>query len=327
MTLRLAFLGCGKIVPKHVKTMRAIGADVSCAFASRSVDKAESYRQQLGGVAAYGSYEAAMAANDVDVVFVATPPHLHLELALAALEQGKHVIVEKPPFFRSGDFDTVGAVAARVGRQAFVAENYFYKPVAAMLRKLLAEGAIGDPIAVYLNAMKVQQPEDWRADPALTGGGALFEGGIHWVNLLNNLGLTPVQAGGFARQADPRRERTAVVSVKYAEGAVGTLLTSWESPSPLQGLRMSRVYGTAGAIFFESNGLILTVSGKRKTIKFPGVRDLAGYRAMFADFFAALTQNRPPQLTLAMAKRDVEVIEAAYAGTTKTIGSVATKTF
>ena len=82
-----------------------------------------------------------------------------------------------------------------------VAENYFYKPLARALRRLIAEGAVGELLFVHVNALKSQRRRGLaRATPASPGGGALFEGGIHWVDLLANLGPR-----GRARRGVPDR--------------------------------------------------------------------------------------------------------------------------
>jgi len=106
----------------------------------------------------------------------------HLEWTMAALEAGKDVILEKPPVLRSADLGEIQRVCAERGRLVFVAENYYYKPVLAAVREAMASGAIGEPLFLHLNAVKRQRTADWRDDPAEAGGGALFEGGIHWVN-------------------------------------------------------------------------------------------------------------------------------------------------
>ena len=125
--LRLAFLGCGRVAQQHAGRLRRHRKDVSLGFASRELAKAQGLAARHGGPA-FASYQDAIASPDVDVIAVVTPPHLHLELTLAALAAGKHVLVEKPPFPRASDFDIVAAAAARAGRHVFVAENYYYKP-------------------------------------------------------------------------------------------------------------------------------------------------------------------------------------------------------
>jgi UDP-N-acetylglucosamine 3-dehydrogenase len=315
--IRLAFLGCGAVARAHARRLARHRADVSLAFASRDRAKAEQYRGELGGVAAFASYEEAIGSADVDAVFVVTPPHLHLPLTLAALAAGKHVVVEKPPFPRAADFDTVAAAASRAGRRVFVAENYYYKPSLTRLRQLIADGAIGDVLFVQVNAIKRQVTSGWRDDDALALGGALYEGGIHWVDYMANLGLHVTDVRGHApgRRADSpvAIDRSMLLTFDYAEGAVGTLAYSWEVPSTAHGLRLSKVYGRRGTITFESNGLWMLLHGDKTRLYLPGVRDLAGYRAMFADFVRAWKADAEPALTLSMARRDLELVEAAYA--------------
>jgi predicted dehydrogenase len=103
--------------------------------------------------------------------------------------------------------------------------------------------------------------------------------------------------------------------MKYSEGPVGALYYSWEIPSILKGLRISRIYGKEGSVTFESNGLLIIVNGKRKKILFPGFSDIAGYKAMFRDFFESLRTGKEPLYTLELAKRDLELVETIYSST------------
>ena len=104
-----------------------------------------------------------------------------------------------------------------------------------------------------------------------------------------------------------------VLVFEYEGGAVGTLYHSWEIGSPLRGLRLSAIYGTAGAATFESNGLMLAVRGRERRLRVPHPRDLLGYRGMFEDFLRALRSGEAPRFDLEMARRDLELVEAAYA--------------
>ncbi|HET8653935.1 MAG TPA: Gfo/Idh/MocA family oxidoreductase [Longimicrobiaceae bacterium] len=310
-SLRLAFLGCGFATRLHSRTLRRFPG-VERFYASRDAGRAEAYARKYGGAGSFGSYEAALADERVDVALVATPPRSHLELALAALAAGKHVIVEKPPFLRSSDFDAVARAAEAAGRRVFVAENYYYKPMAEALRGVLSAGEIGEPRIVHVNALKAQTTGDWRDREDLAGGGALFEGGIHWVNFLANLGPRVARVHGWRPGAAEGPERTAVLVFEYEGGAVGTLFYSWEIGSPLKGLHLSAVYGTAGTATFETNGLGLFVRGRRRGIRMPNPRDLLGYGAMFEDFFHSIRTGAAPRFDLAAARRDLELVEAAY---------------
>jgi UDP-N-acetylglucosamine 3-dehydrogenase len=306
--LRIVFLGCGAITAAHGRRLRALRGRVQCFYASRDPRKAAAFEEGLGGAGSFGSYDAALADGRMDVAFVATPPPSHLALTLAALDSGKDVIVEKPAFLRAADFEAVRAAQKRSGRRVMVAENYCYKPLARTLRDVLASGAIGEPRIIQVNALKLQRGGGWRANAADMGGGALFEGGIHWVDLIAHLGpqvtsVRVVQAG----HSGP--ERSSVVLFEYDGGAVGTLTHSWETPSRLHGLQLSRISGTQGSIVFESNGLFVVA---RSRLILPGFADLSGYDAMLRDFVGALESGREPLMTLDRAQRDQEMIEGAY---------------
>jgi predicted dehydrogenase len=302
--IRLAFLGCGAITARHAKTIKKVDPSVEISFASREQSKAEEYRARFGGKHAFGSYEEALA-GEVDAVFVALPPSLHLERSLQALDAKKHVIVEKPPYLTVAELDRVARKAAEVGRRVMVAENYYYKPITERVRSLIAEGAIGEVLFLHVNALKTQKVSDWRERE-----GALLEGGIHWVNFMSNIGLTVKSAHGYRPGDRQGVDRSMLISFEYREGAVGSLYYSWEVPSPMKGIRMSRIYGREGTISFESNGAFVFVQGKSLRMSIaPGLSDAGGFKGMFRDFLGALEEDRDPAFTLQMARADLSLIE------------------
>jgi UDP-N-acetylglucosamine 3-dehydrogenase len=308
----LALLGCGTITRAHSGTLKH-SADVRRYYASRDRIVAEEFNRTLGGAGAFGSYREAMEDPRVDAVLVATPPDSHLDLTLEALACGKHVIVEKPAFLRSTDFVPVRAAAERAGRRVFVAENYAYKPLARALQRIIRSGDLGEVRFLHLVAVKKQRHAGWKDDAAVAGGGALFEGGVHWIDLFAHLGMTIESVQGFRPAPGDGLERSMVIAARFEGGGIGTLYHSWEIPSPLRGLRLSRIYGTRGSAVFESNGLVVAVTNPRLRLVFPGFRDISGYRAMFADFFESMRTSREPLMTLARAQHGIELIEAAYA--------------
>lgn len=311
--LNLAFLGCGFATRLHSKTLSGFRNEVRCLYASRDAAKAAEYNHKFGGSGTFDSYEAASQSNEIDVVLVATPPAQHLDQTLMALQAGKHVIVEKPPFLRASDFAVVRKAAKAAGKRVFIAENYFYKPLAIKLRELIKSEVIGEPLFIHVNALKEQRIRDWRGDLSLSGGGALFEGGIHWINFIANLGWEIRAARGLRPGPKTEFEKSILVNVEYEDGPVGSLYYSWETPSLFKGLRLSKIYGRAGSITFESNGVFVFVRGNRGRFIFPGFGDIAGYKAMFADFIKSIRENVEPQFNLDLAERDLKLIEDIYA--------------
>jgi predicted dehydrogenase len=310
--VKLVFLGTGLATSLHSTTMKTVGRDVERWYASRDQSRAEATRAKFGGAGAIAGYGAALERDDIDVVLVALPPTLHREWTLRALEAGKHVILEKPPLLRSAEFAEVAEAARRANRQVLVAENYFYKPMATLLRQTFNRGDLGDLRLIQLNALKGQTTGDWRDDAGLSGQGALFEGGIHWISFLANLGLTPARIRASRAGARTGLDRSTVVTIEYAEGPVATLAYSWELRGFVNGVRWSACYGTAGTLRFETNGVMAVQTGRRKRIALPGLSDLVGYRAMLADFFEAIRHNRAPAYALALAERDLRLVEEAY---------------
>ncbi|MEP7109856.1 MAG: Gfo/Idh/MocA family oxidoreductase [Ferruginibacter sp.] len=312
--LRMVFIGCGFITRKHSNTLKAFDG-VHLYYASREEKKAKEFSGKYKGFGYFGSYSSAIASPDIDVVFIATPPDSHLQLAVEAMSAGKHVIVEKPPFFRSSDFDNIDKLRQQHHTQLLIAENYFYKPVLQKLRQAVSGNFIGDIKFLFFNATKTQKIVDWRGDVRTAGGGALFEGGIHWINFISNLGLTVRSITGFrpgCSNPNHTMELSMQVVAEYEEGAVGTLLYSWEVNALFKGLRLSRIYGSRGSITFESNGLFIFIRGDKWKLIFPGMSNIGGTKLMFRDFFEALRNGEEAQFSFAMAKSDVMWIEQAY---------------
>ena len=313
----MAFLGCGFITSVHSRHLGKLPGFV-CSYASRDAGRAEDYRRRFGGARSYGDYADALADPEVDAVVVAVPPRFHLELTLAALRAGKHVLVEKPAFPHRADYEAVRAARDEAGRVVCVGENDHYKPLAVTLRRLLAEGAIGDLVlAQFATVADRPKPrDDWRNDEALAGGDAFFEEGIHWLHLAGSLGPRITRIEGYrpqpataAEQADVRA-RSMLVAFEYDAGGVGALYYSREVPSLLRGLRWSKLFGRRGVITFESNGGVVFAPGRRlPRVITPGYADIRGYRAMYLDFGRAVREGGSPEMDLERAWADHALME------------------
>ena len=105
-----------------------------------------------------------------------------------------------------------------------------------------------------------------------------------------------------------------LVSFTYDNGAVGSLYYSREIPSLLRGLRLSKLFGRRRVITFESNGAFVLVRGEGvPQLRFPGFRDMRGYRAMYADFVRAIGAARAPEMSLEAAMDDQRLMDQIYA--------------
>jgi predicted dehydrogenase len=328
--LRLAFLGCGFITRVHSRHLRALRHDVVASYASRERAKADDYCRRFGGGGSYADYSAAIHDPQIDAVVIAVPPRYHLELTLQALDAGKHVLVEKPAYLSTADYQTARAARDRAGRVVLVGENDHYKPLAVRLRRLLADGVIGEMVFAHFMtlARRLKTADDWRNDETMAGGDAFFEEGIHWLHLAGSLGprITSIQGyrPSVSREGPDRRAKSMMVAFRYDNDAVGSLYYSREIPSLLRGLRVSKLLGRGGVISFESNGLFIVVRGpvSRNTspaflrglprLIIPGLRDIRGYRAMYRDFVGSIREGRQPQMSLERAIEDQRLMDQIY---------------
>ena len=316
----MAFLGCGFITEVHSRNLRPLRSDVVCRYASRDKAKSAAFCARYGGGASYADYTAAIVDDAVDAVVVAVPPRFHLSLTLEALAAGKHVLVEKPAFLSMREYEMVLDARNRAQRVVMVGENDHYKPLATTLRRLLAEGAIGDLVFAHFTtiARRLKKADDWRNDETVAGGDAFFEEGIHWLHIAGSLGPKIITIHGYRPAPSPegpdKRIKSMMVAFRYDNDAVGSLYYSREIPSLLRGLRLSKLFGRKGIITFESNGLFVLSRGRgMPRLIFPGFRDLRGYQAMYRDFVGAITTGRQPEMSLERAIEDQRLMDQIYA--------------
>jgi len=317
--VHLAFLGCGFITQVHSRHLKGFRSQIVCSYASRDRGKAEDYCRRFQGAGSYADYGVAIDDPRIDAVVVAVPPAFHLDLTLRALRAGKHVLVEKPAFSRIDEYRAAIEARNQARRVVLVGENDHYKPLAVVLRTLLAEGAIGEMVFAHFTtiAKRLKTAGDWRNDERMAGGDAFFEEGIHWLHMAGSLGPRIVSIDGYrpavSREGPDTRAKSMMVAFRYDNDAVGALYYSREIPSLFKGLRLSKLYGRTGIITFESNGLFVLARGSGvPRLVLPGFRDIRGYKAMYRDFHRAITDARTPEMSLERAIDDQRLMDDVY---------------
>lgn len=140
----------------------------------------------VGGIKVYASPEALIAAPDVDVVIISTPPQFHEPLAVAALQQGKHVIVEKPMAATVEACQRMVDAAVAAQKLLTIGFNHRYFPALKLIRDVVASGELGElshvrAFAGHNGLSNFRAP--WFYDAAIQGGGALTDNGIHVLDL------------------------------------------------------------------------------------------------------------------------------------------------
>jgi len=286
--VRVAFLGTGWALRTQVPAFRMAGLE-AVALWNRSEEKARRLAAEHGIPLGTADLGGILERPDVDLVSVTTPPHTHRELALAALEAGKHVLCEKPFALDAGEAETmVAAARARPDRLALVDHELRFLPVFGRLRELLADGWAGELFhveATHHSAARLDPeiPFTWWSDRARGGGywGAI---GSHYTDLLRFLLGRRVTAVSAAlrtlvperrdREGRPRpvsADDQALVTLRLAAGdgeaapALLHLSTGVAGAPPPRLL----VAGSRGALRYEDRRLL----GQRLTAR-GAVREL-----------------------------------------------------
>ena len=183
--IRSAVIGVGFVGPHHVDAIRRTGlADVTIIVGSDSDRTADRARRL--GVARWSTDALAVIGDpDVDVVHVCTPNDTHVAFATAALQAGKHVVVEKPIALDRASADLVAELAEHSGRHAMVALTYRGYPMVQRARSLVTSGEVGEVRLIHGGYIQdwLSDPGDynWRLQPEVSGRSrAVADIGTHW---------------------------------------------------------------------------------------------------------------------------------------------------
>jgi predicted dehydrogenase len=249
--LRVGIAGTGFVGRLHARSARLTGARLAGVAAS-TPQRAAAARAELGAERDFGSAEELVTADGIDVVHICTPNHLHLPLARAAVEAGKHVICEKPVALDSAEAEELTAAAERAGVLVTVPFVYRYYPTVRELRARLADAAAARLLSGgYLQDWLLGADDyNWRVDPELGGASRAFADiGSHWCDLLEFVtgqrlaslvartaiahptrrgGATASfeRGGGAGEERQVRTEDVAALLFETDAGATGSLLVS-----------------------------------------------------------------------------------------------------
>lgn len=136
------------------------------------------------GIYNYESYEAMLADPELDIVLIATPNHLHKDMAIRALGAGKHVLCEKPVMMTSADLEEVLAVAKETGKVFYPRQNRRWDYDFRMVKQVLEDGTLGRPFCIESRVLAANGvPGDWRNQKA-AGGGMMYDWGVHLLDRL-----------------------------------------------------------------------------------------------------------------------------------------------
>ena len=226
----IGVVGLGEIGQVHIRGFQ--GAP-ELARVRAVTDLDPSLRQ--AAAAATGAAERAtltelLADDRVDAVSICVPHSLHCEVALAAIAAGKHVLLEKPMALTVAECDELLDAAARAGVRVGVSHNQLFYPPHVRACQLVRSGALGRPLLLRMRLGIGGKFAGWRSDPTATGGGLLFDAGVHRFYMARALCGEVCEVAAMADAPRDRGEDLAVVLLRFGSGALGVIEANYHCP-------------------------------------------------------------------------------------------------
>jgi predicted dehydrogenase len=229
--IRWGIIGTGLIASTFAADLELTGSGTAVAVGSRREGSADAFGDRFGIPNRHVGYEALVADPEVDVVYVATPHHLHLPHALLAVAAGKHVLVEKPVGLDAAEAQQIGDAAAEAGVLCMEAMWTLFLPRYDVVRRLLADGVIGDPRAVVAD-MGERFDEGHRILRADLAGGPMLDLGTYPVTLATWVLGAPEQVAAVGSPAANGINGQLAMALTTASGAAASLFISIVGDTP-----------------------------------------------------------------------------------------------
>lgn len=315
-------MGCGLVGQKRAKALGDSRLTV-CADVTR--ERAEALACTASGAVATDDWRVAIDHRDVDIVVVATTNDALAEITRAAVDAGKHVIVEKPAARSVAEIEQVIEATRRSKSLVRVGFNHRYHPALQKAREIFDTGALGELMFVrgrYGHGGRLGYEREWRANPVLSGGGELIDQGVHVIDLSRWFLGEFASVTGFAHTyfwdmpvddnaflvLRTARERTAFLHVSCTE---------WKN------LFSFEIYGRTGKLHIEGLGgsygverltyyRMLPEMGPPETATWEYPGGDRSWALEFDEFREDLRMDRAPSAGLADARAALAVVEEVY---------------
>ena len=316
-SIRLGVIGLGLIwLRAHKPTLATFqDAITPLALCDTTADRRATAASDFPAAQILTDYRALLQLQEIDTVLVLTPIAYNAPIALAALEAGKDVIMEKPLARAVAEGQQLVDTARRLGRRLFVLEQLAYRQAESILAAQLAAGVIGDLVlwerVQHLEADTAQgamryDATAWRKEANFPLG-ALFDGGIHLVAAHSKVFGTPekVTATGRKLRQGYGDFDQVTMAFEYGNGVTGLFSHSAYLP-PVK--NYFYLHGTSGTILVEPQRLVIEKVGQPATIiDLPAEH---AYTSMWQALLAAYQRGEDPYYTAERALQDVAILEA-----------------
>ncbi len=314
--LNFAVVGCGRMGLRRIGTIRSHPkADLRCV---------EDYNPEIARKVAeevgcdwYSGWQDMVSRPDVDCVTVSVPNKFHHDVAIAALEAGKHVFCEKPLARNPGEAIAMVEAAQRSGNFLKVGSNLRYFPSVLKAKELLDSGKIGKTLfARGWIGHSGWNLGTWYSEPEIIGGGTLLDNGCHLLDLYRWFLGEVKSCVGFTSttlQLIGPLEDNAMAIFKFQDGKMAFLHSSW---TEWAGYMYLEVYGTEGFIRIDNRGqscitTIGTKDGQQKVLDY-SQEPPKSYILEFDDYVNAILNNRQPLPSGFDGLRAVQMAHAVY---------------
>jgi predicted dehydrogenase len=271
-------LGAGRIARQFCDALAGTPAARIAAIGARDAGKARRFADAVGAAQAHGSYAMLCADPAVDVVYIATPNHLHAEHAILAMRAGKAVLIEKPLATTEEEARRIADVAAETGRFCMEALWTRFVPAVVEADRLIREGRIGQVRAVQGDLSFARQPEAGGRfyDPAL-GGGALLDLGVYPLSLAVRWLGPPMSVSASGILAPGGAETDVALAVTFATG-----IASLRCGFSVEGANEMTIIGDEGRIRLHrplNAPVAFTLTRHKPDLRPSGEADLAAILA------------------------------------------------
>lgn len=315
--MRVALCGLGEIGQIHLRAIRESDAELAAVCELDAELAARSVGEE---VPVFDDVARMIEETSPDLVDICLPHHLHVPIAVAAMEGGCDVLLEKPLAMDLAGVDEIARVAGETGRRVGVSHNQVHFAPHRRLRELLDSGDLGEIRAIYERLWMGGKYGGWREDSAQVGGGLLMDAGVHRVYMAEFLG-GPVSAVSAVMDR-PRSEDAFVLTLEFESGAIGVLQGGYHGPDGVFDDRIE-IQASEGMVevlgceaFFEGDlegelRLRHRIDGTWSEDEVTGDWDqsvVASVRSAIED----LAAGREPEVGLAAGRSAIAVIEAAY---------------
>lgn len=263
------------------------------------------------GIKAYESYEKMLNDTNIDAVIIGTPNHLHYKQITAALNNGKHVLAEKPVVTNYRHLDEISNLAEKKGLVLFPAHNFIYRESVIKAKEMIDSGKLGKIIRasfISTHTISEEHATGWRAKKNISKGGALMDSGHHLVYMSLYLMGFPEKLQAFKNNLllkNMEVEDIAQINILYPNNAIGCVMQSWTSDYG-KGINGIKIFGNKGQIRITD---ALYFNGNKMS-------DDVDYGVSFYNqskhFTKAILDGERPLSTLDDVKRTLEVIYGAY---------------